>query len=217
MRKFLLLILLSINGLIYLQAQTKFEIVTSMGTMQGILYDGTPMHTDNFIELVNKKHYDGMLFHRVIKNFMIQTGDTNSKNARKGQSLGHGDVGYTTPAEFNPEYIHKKGALAAARQGDNVNPAKESSGSQFYIVQGQKFTDEQLNIFEERGMRIKFTDEHRNVYKTLGGSPHLDYSYTVFGEITEGLDVIDRIAGVETDQRDRPLEDVIIESIRIIK
>lgn len=217
MKKNIFLVILFFSLLLSAQAQTKFEIVTSMGTMQGFLYEGTPMHKENFIELVKKKHYDGMLFHRVINNFMIQTGDINSKNAKKGESLGHGDIGYTTPAEFSPEYIHKKGALAAARQGDNVNPAKESSGSQFYIVQGHKFTDEQLNIFEQRGMRIKFTDEHKNIYKTLGGTPHLDYSYTVFGEITKGLDVIDKIAAVETDQRDRPIEDIIVKSIRIIK
>lgn len=217
MRKHIILTITLIALIISTKAQTKFEIVTSMGTMKGVLYENTPMHKENFIDLVNKKHYDGMLFHRVINNFMIQTGDTNSKNAKKGQSLGHGDLTYTIPAEFNPEYIHKKGALGAARQGDNVNPAKESSGSQFYIVQGQKFTDEQLNMFEQSGKRIKFSQEHRNIYKTIGGTPHLDYSYTVFGEITDGLDVIDKIAAVPTDQRDRPIADVVIKSIRIIK
>lgn len=217
MKKYIIIITILISIAICTEAQTKIEIVTSMGTMHGILYEGTPMHKENFIELIKKRHYDGMLFHRVINNFMIQTGDTNSKNAKKGQSLGHGDVGYTTPAEFSPEYIHKKGAIAAARQGDNLNPAKESSGSQFYIVQGQKFTDEQLDMFEQKGKRIKFTEEHRNIYKTIGGTPHLDYSYSVFGEITEGLDVIDKIASVPTDKRDRPIEDVVVKSIRIIK
>ena len=217
MKKHIFFIITFIFLIMNIEAQTGFEIATSMGTMRGILYEGTPMHKENFIELVNNNHYDGLLFHRVINNFMIQTGDINSKNAKKGESLGHGDIGYTIPAEFSPEYIHKKGAIAAARQGDNINPAKESSGSQFYIVQGQKFTDEQLDMFEQRGMRIKFTEEHKKIYKTIGGTPHLDYSYTVFGEITDGLDVIDKIAAVQTDQRDRPLEDVVIKSIKIIK
>jgi peptidyl-prolyl cis-trans isomerase B (cyclophilin B) len=217
MKKISILICVFILLVINAEAQTKFEIVTSVGTMRGILYDNTPMHKENFIELVKKKKYNGVLFHRVIDKFMIQTGDLDSKDAKKGQSLGHGDIGYTIPAEFNPEYIHKKGALAAARQGDKVNPAKESSGSQFYIVQGQTFTDEQLNMFEQRGKRIKFSEEHRNLYKTLGGTPHLDYGYTVFGEITEGIEIIDKIAAVQTDQRNRPLEDVAVESIKIIK
>jgi len=196
-------------------SQVKFEIKTTKGTMQGILYENTPMHTENFIELIKKKHYNNILFHRVINNFMIQAGDPDSKNAAKGIMLGRGDLGYTIPPEFNPEYIHKKGAIAAARQPDNINPGKESSGSQFYIVQGQTFTDEQLNAFEQKGLRIPFSDTHREVYKTIGGTPHLDFGYTVFGEITQGLEVIDAIAGVETDKNDRPLEDIRILSITI--
>lgn len=208
------LFLCIIPGLLFSQA--KFEIRTSFGTMQGILYDLTPIHKDNFIELVQSNHYDGMLFHRIIENFMIQTGDPSSKNASKGTSLGHGDVSYTLPPEFDPILYHKKGALAAARQPDNVNPQKNSSGSQFYIVQGRVFTSDQLQLFVEKNKHIPFTPQQIKDYTTIGGTPHLDYSYTVFGEITSGLNIIDTIASVPTDQRNRPLQDVTIISIKML-
>ncbi len=190
-------------------------IETTYGSIKIKLYDETPFHKENFLKLVSEKLYDDLLFHRVISNFMIQTGDPDSKNAKPGQPLGFGDLGYTIPAEFNKDLFHKKGALAAARQPDNVNPGKESSASQFYIVQGRVFTDRELDYMEQRGDHIKFTEEQRKIYTSAGGSPHLDYSYTVFGEVTGGIDVVDKIASVKTDKRDRPLEDIKIK-IRII-
>ena len=182
-----------------------------------VLYDNTPFHCENFIKLVNDGFYNGQLFHRVINNFMIQAGDPQTKNAEPGVRYGSGGPSYTIPAEFVPEYYHRKGALSAARQGDNVNPQKESSGSQFYIVQGKKLSDAELDAFEQRGMHIKFTPEQREIYKTLGGTPHLDYSYTVFGEVIEGLDVIDKIAAQQTDANDRPVVDVKINKMYISK
>ena len=175
------------------------------------------MHADNFVELSEKGFYNGLLFHRVISNFMIQTGDPNSRNAEKGAVLGYGDSGYRIPAEFHPALYHKKGALAAARQGDQMNPGRESNGSQFYIVQGKKLIDEELNAMEASGAHIAFTPEQRMFYSEVGGTPHLDYAYSVFGEVIEGLEVIDKIASVETDDRDRPIEDVKIISIRVLK
>jgi peptidyl-prolyl cis-trans isomerase B (cyclophilin B) len=198
------------------QSQTKIEIVTSLGIMRGILYDLTPIHKENFIDLVRQNHYDGMLFHRVISDFMIQTGDPDSKKASPGQPLGHGDVGYTLPPEFDPMLYHKKGAIAAARQPDNINPQKESSGSQFYIVQGRVFTPEQLEVFVDKDVHIPFTPQQIEDYTTIGGTPHLDYSYTVFGEITDGLNVIDTIASVQTDPKNRPLKDIKILEINIL-
>lgn len=203
-----------------IQSQTAAHTVlieTNKGKMKCILYEQTPMHTDNFINLVNEEKYNGILFHRVIKDFMIQSGDLNSKNSPKGTALGTGGPGYRIPAEFHPDLYHKKGAMAAARQGDNTNPNRESNGSQFYIVQGKVFSDEQLNQMERSGAHIKFTAEQRMFYKTLGGSPHLDYDYTVFGEVIEGLQVIDAIASESTDERDRPLEDVKIIKITVLK
>ena len=179
---------------------TKFVIQTDMGDMTGILYNETPKHRDNFVKLAKSGYFDGLLFHRVISGFMIQGGDPNSKNAKPGQQLGMGGPGYTVPAEFNKEFIHKKGALSAARQADQVNPAKASSGSQFYIVQGKKISPSQLGA--------NYTPEQKKIYETIGGTPFLDTQYTVFGEITEGLDVIDKIAAVQKDQSDRPLKDV---------
>ena len=179
---------------------TKFEITTDYGTMKGYLYNETPKHRDNFIKLVKQGFFNGTLFHRVIPGFMIQGGDPNSKTAKPGQQLGNGDVGYTVPAEFNPSLIHKKGALAAARQGDEMNPQKASSGCQFYIVEGKKFPASQLPA--------KYTDEQKKIYETTGGTPFLDGGYTVFGEITNGLDVIDKIANAERDQNDRPKKEI---------
>ena len=198
-------------------ASHQLLIKTSKGDMKCILYEQTPMHTDNFIYLINKGTYNGVLFHRVIKDFMIQSGDPDSKNAVKGDFLGRGGPDYTIPAEFHPDLYHKKGALAAARQGDKTNPNRESNGSQFYIVQGEVFSDEQLDQMENSGTHIEFTAEQRMFYKSLGGTPHLDYAYTVFGEVIEGMDVIDAIAAEPTDERDRPLEDVKIITITILK
>ncbi|MDE6307341.1 MAG: peptidylprolyl isomerase [Bacteroidales bacterium] len=188
------------------QAQTKVRIETPYGDMVVKLYDETPKHRDNFIKLVKEGFYDNLLFHRVIENFMIQGGDPDSKGAPAGKMLGVGDVGYTVPAEFVKGLYHKKGALSAARQGDAVNPAKASSGCQFYIVQGQVYPQEMFAMFESRG--LKLNDEQKQLYGTVGGTPHLDGDYTVFGEVIEGLDVIDKIAAVQTDRADRPVEDV---------
>lgn len=190
--------------------QTKNQMVkisTNYGDMVIKLYDETPQHRDNFIKLAQKGYYNDLLFHRVIKDFMIQGGDPDSKNAPAGKQLGAGGPGYTIPAEFRSSFIHKKGALSAARQGDQVNPRKESSGSQFYIVQGKKVSDAELNQME-MNYGIKYTPEQREIYKTIGGTPFLDNNYTVFGEVVEGLDVIDKIAAVKTAPGDRPLEDV---------
>jgi len=239
-------------------------IETSLGNIKVKLYNQTPLHRDNFIKLVKEKYYDGVLFHRIIDNFMIQAGEPNSRNAKKGKTLGVGDVDYTIPAEIIPELFHKKGALAAARQGDQVNPEKRSSGSQFYIVEGQTFTDEEFDQLENRinsmtkqATFFKFVEEEKNnamdndsvfdyskiqqaaalkteeffantepykispenreVYKTIGGTPHLDQNYTIFGEVVEGLDVVEKIAEVKTDDGDRPLEDVIIISMKTVR
>jgi len=193
---------------------------TSMGDMLIRLSDSTPLHRDNFIKLVKQGYYDSILFHRVINNFMIQAGDPNSKNAPKGQPLGEGGPGYTVPAEFRTTLFHKKGVIAAARQGDDVNPSKSSSGSQFYITQGRVFTEAGLDSLEARRLKHKIPTEQRAVYTSVGGTPHLDQSYTVFGEVVEGLDVIDKIAATSTSRgadRDRPLEDVRIINMKLIK
>jgi cyclophilin family peptidyl-prolyl cis-trans isomerase len=234
------------------------SIKTDFGTMKVRLYDETPLHKNNFLKLARQGFYDSTLFHRVIKEFMIQGGDPDSKNAAAGQALGNGDVGYTIPAEFNDALYHKKGALCAAR---TENPLKASSGCQFYIVQGKKFTDADLDQMEARinmqrkqalfGRMIndtanasikarfvelqnsgnndsltlyinetiepmiakelklfKYTQEQRDVYKNTGGTPHLDQGYTVFGEVVEGLDVLDKIAAVPTGKSDRPVNDL---------
>lgn len=182
-------------------------IHTEFGDMKVLLYDVTPKHRDNFIKLVETRFYDSLLFHRVIKNFMIQGGDPLSKNAPPEQGLGMGDVGYTVPAEFNDTLFHRKGALAAARFGEN-NPLKNSSGCQFYIVQGQTFQPEQLDMMAlQQG--VKLSDLKKSTYSTVGGYPPLDNSYTVFGQVIEGLDVIDKIANVQIRPNDhRPLQDV---------
>ena len=247
---------------------TKVKIETTMGDIIVKLYDETPNHRDNFIKLVENGTYEGTLFHRVIKDFMIQAGDPDSKGAPKGQMLGSGDVGYTVPAEFvYPQLFHKKGALAAARQGDNVNPEKASSGCQFYIVTGRVFNDSTLLSMEEQKnqnkftsvfnalaqkhmkeiyqMRrnndqeglmnlqdslfvetqkqmegepeFKFTEEQRQAYTTVGGTPHLDGEYTVFGEVIEGMDVVDKIQQVSTNASDRPDDDIVIKKVSIIE
>ncbi|MEP7373290.1 MAG: peptidylprolyl isomerase [Chitinophagaceae bacterium] len=194
---------------------------TSMGDITLRLSDSTPLHRDNFLKLVKQGFYDSVLFHRVINNFMIQAGDPTSKTAPAGKSLGDGSPGYTIPAEFRTSLFHKKGALAAARQGDNVNPEKVSSGSQFYIAQGKTFTDGGLDSLENFRLRgRKIPADQREVYKTIGGTPHLDQGYTVFGEVIKGIEVIDKIAAVPTSRaadRDRPVEDVKIIKAKLVK
>jgi len=194
---------------------------TSMGDIVIRLSDSTPLHRDNFLKLVKVKYYDGILFHRVIKDFMIQAGDPNSKNAKPGEPLGNGGPGYTVPAEFKTTLFHKRGVIAAARMGDNVNPEKASSGSQFYLAQGKNFTDAELDNLENTRLGgRKITAGQREAYKTTGGIPHLDQNYTVYGEVVKGLDVVDKIAAVPTSKaadRDRPLKDVEILSAKLIK
>jgi cyclophilin family peptidyl-prolyl cis-trans isomerase len=242
---------------------------TSLGDIKLKLYNETPQHRDNFIKLVKEGQYNGLLFHRVIKDFMVQGGDVTSKDAPMSKQLGAGDLGYTVPAEFvYPKYFHKKGALSAARTSDEVNPEKESSASQFYIVTGKVYKDAELaqmekqkegrlkqSIFarlqkensakikaayqsgdkaelaiirdtlvgktemeaEKRKDETKLTPEQREAYKTIGGVPFLDNEYTVYGEVTEGLDVVDAIQNVKTNRQDRPLENVVIESVSIIE
>lgn len=245
---------------------TQVEIKTSLGDIVVELYNETPKHRDNFIKLAKEGYYDGVLFHRVIKDFMVQTGDGNSKTAKKDDMLGSGDPGYTIPAEFvYPKYFHKKGALAAARTGDQVNPQRASSGSQFYIVTGQVYSEDQLHMIEqnmEYGMKqslfqslamqhrqeieemqrngdraglerlqnelipqveaeyaknpAKLTQEQRQAYTTVGGTPHLDGQYTVFGEVVKGMDVVDKIQNVQTGVNDRPVDDVKVISMKVL-
>lgn len=245
--------------------ETIVLIKTGKGDMKVKLYNETPKHRDNFIKLAKAGFYDGLIFHRVIENFMIQGGDPESRNAKPGQRLGNGGPGYQIDAEFNPKFIHKKGALSAARLGDNVNPEKRSSGSQFYIVQGEKFTESSLetlkknklsreavaifrklykqkadelrklkesenyiefaNIYEQLQKEADaeaekaiadYTPGQKEIYSTLGGTPHLDAGYTVFGEVIDGTDVIDSIAAVETGAGDRPVEDIKM-YIKVVK
>lgn len=197
---------LSFNNII---PEQKMQIETRYGTIVIKLYNETPKHRDNFIKLVKEGYYDGTIFHRVINQFMIQGGDPDSKNTKTNQALGSGGPGYTVPAEFVSKYFHKKGAIAAARLGDGGNPKKESSGSQFYIVQGKPYSNAELDNMETM-MGKKFTPEQRLAYSTIGGTPHLDGSYTVFGEVIKGLDVIDKIASVKTAPGDRPVEDIVM-------
>lgn len=239
---------------------TLVRLETTLGNITVKLYNETPGHRDNFIKLVKEGAYDSTLFHRVIRSFMVQAGDPESKHASDTATLGNGDVGYTLPAEFNPTLFHKKGALAAARQGDDVNPEKASSGCQFYIVTGKKFSQAQLinmenqinearldtafNILARKHMkeifkmrkagdnegllelqdsleaqaraevakesRFKFSKQQIDAYTTLGGAPHLDGNYTVFGEVVDGMDIVDKIESVKTNRADRPVTDVRI-------
>lgn len=250
-----------------MEKETKLKIETSAGDILVKLYDETPKHRDNFIKLAKDGTYEGTLFHRVIKDFMIQAGDPESKNAPKGQMLGSGDMDYTIPAEFvYPKYFHKKGALSAARLGDDANPEKASSGCQFYIVTGKVFNDSTLLSMEQQRNQMRlnnafnalaqkhmkeiyklrksndqealmnlqdsliaqaekqiagepefhFTPEQVKAYTTVGGTPHLDGEYTVFGEVLEGMDVVDKIQRVKTDRNDRPEEDVIIKKVTLL-
>ncbi len=189
------------------QKEQLVKISTDYGDMIIKLYNETPKHRDNFIKLAKEGFYNGTIFHRIIKDFMIQGGDPQSRNPQPGAMYGNGGPGYTIPAEFNKNLYHKKGALAAAREGDQVNPTKASSGSQFYIVQGKTWTNTELAQIGQR-MGIIFPQEHKKVYETLGGTPFLDMNYTVFGEVVMGLDVIDKIAAVKTLPGDRPAKDI---------
>jgi cyclophilin family peptidyl-prolyl cis-trans isomerase len=275
MQNFISLCLLFSGFLGFLQGQTLSKetviLETEYGNMKIKLYEETPLHKANFLKLVDERFFDSLLFHRVIPDFMIQGGDHLSKRARPGDSLGHGDLGYSIPAEFNPALIHKKGRLCAARESDDINPKQESSASQFYIVMGKKRTLEDLKKYEERinkthytkcasefmkteeGKKLKqeynrlkadnkldsaavintkieeiiqkehlktpeykFSQAQIDVYTTVGGTPHLDGTYTVFGEVIEGLDIIDKIAVVKRDQRDRPVNDIRMK-MRLVK
>lgn len=183
----------------------KIKISTDSGVMIVKLYDSTPLHRDNFVKLVREHFYDSLLFHRVIKDFMIQGGDPNSKNAPAGTMLGNGgDNMARIPAEFRSTLFHKRGVLAAAR--DN-NPEKASSACQFYIVQGKKYTDAEMDLMEPR-MGKKFTPAERYAYRTVGGTPFLDQNYTVYGEVISGMNIIDKIASASKDERDRPAGDI---------
>ncbi len=250
-----------------MEKEQKVKIETTAGDIVVKLYNETPQHRDNFLKLAGQGIYDGTLFHRVIKEFMVQAGDPASKDAPQGARLGTGDVGYTIPAEIVwPRYFHKRGALAAARQGDEVNPRKESSGCQFYIVTGKLYNDSTLKAMERQlnevrvakafevlarqhmteifkmrkagdnkglmaledslesearkqtaGNEFRFTPEQKQAYTTVGGAPHLDGEYTVFGEVVEGMDVVDKIQQAETDRADRPKQDIIIRKVSVIE
>jgi len=239
-------------------------IKTKFGDMKVKLYNETPLHRDNFLKLTRESFYNDLLFHRVIKDFMIQGGDPESKGASGRKQLGGGDIGYQIPAEINSKYFHKKGALAAARTGDNINPERKSSGCQFYIVQGKVYNEPTINKLEEKqkiqviqaevnkitktrqkeiqrlqkeekrdsveiikneimkqaenqtdASKYSFSSEKRSAYKTIGGTPHLDGAYTVFGEVVEGLNIIDSIANVKTAPGDRPFEDLKFQIVEI--
>ena len=214
-------------------APVKVQIDTRFGPMVVQLSDSTPQHRDNFVKLVEEGFYDSLLFHRVIKEFMVQGGDPQSKGASENARLGSGGPGYTIEAEIRPDHLHIKGALAAARQGDNINPEKRSSGSQFYLVQGRPFSEVEMsgiegriaNFANEYGNGLQnvengqfvYSAESREAYQRLGGTPFLDMQYTVFGYVVEGLSIIDSIAAVETDRRrgDRPVEDVVMSMKRL--
>ena len=225
--------------------ETRVLMHTNKGDIKLKLYNDTPLHRDNFIKLVQEGQYNGLLFHRVIKDFMIQGGDVTSKDAPMNKQLGAGDLGYTVPAEFRyPKYFHKKGALCAARTGDEVNTEKASSASQFYIVTGKKYSEQELNQMEKQFYRsgnkeelailrdtligkteleaekrkdeVKLNPELREAYKNEGGVPFLDNQYTVYGEVVEGMDVVDAIQSSKTNKQDRPTENIVINSVEIL-
>ena len=261
-------LLMSISCTTSKSSSSIISLETTYGKIKVKLYPETSKHRENFLKLVNDGFYDGVLFHRVIADFMIQAGDPDSKNAKSDAMLGSGDVGYTVPSEFiYPKYYHKRGALSAAREGDQTNPQKASSGCQFYIVQGRTFTDEELNNLEIKNQQklegklfqeelntkqdivkqyrlehnqqkinalrdsilvvvrkeiktssgLKFTDQQRIDYKKIGGTPHLDGNYTVFGEVIEGLDIVAKISKTKTGQNDRPLEDIKVIKAEVVK
>lgn len=213
MKKFSCILLLLCISFVQLNAQTyKAKIITNYGNITVVLFDETPKHRDNFIKLVKEKFYDSLLFHRVIKGFVIQGGDPMSKNASDTALLGEGDLGYTIPAEFNPKYFHKKGMLAQAR--DN-NPEKASSACQFYIVQGKLAND---STFIKAKIRTgnDTPEANKKVYRKIGGIPHLDMNYTIYVKVIKGIKIVDKIATVETDKNDRPLKPVRIKTIELI-
>jgi len=196
------------------------EMVTTDGTIILRLSDSTPLHRDNFLWLVKSHYYDSLLFHRVIQYFMIQGGDPDSKHAAAGKPLGEGDLPYMVPSEFRVTIFHKRGVLAAAREGDDVNPKKASSATQFYIVQGKKYTDHMLDSVEINRLKRKIPEDQREIYKTVGGTPFLDMNYTIFGEVVSGMETVDKIAAEKTskgDDLDRPINNVRILSARLIK
>ena len=197
------------------EKETVMVVETTMGTVEFKLYNETPLHRDNFIRLAEEHYFDSLLFHRVIDNFVIQGGDPNSKYATPGQELGDGEPDWRVPAEFRLDkgIFHHKGVVNAAREGDDTNPDRESCASQFCFMMGSPMTDEQLDRAQARldrqtGGTVKLTPEMREVYKRVGGSPHLDGQYTVFGEVVSGMEVLEAIQKVATDANDRPLEDV---------
>ena len=211
------LLLLSLFPMHAQEKETLVLIETDKGKIKVKLFDETPKHRDNFIKHVKEHLYDGLLFHRVIKQFMIQGGDINSKDAPMDKHLGDGELDYTLPAEFvYPQYFHRRGALCAARMPDDENPEKASSPNQFYIVTGKYYTEMELNKMEaEKG--ITLTEEQRKAYMLEGGAPHLDGNYTVFGQVIEGMKVVDKIQFVETNEEDRPTKNIAIKTMKIIE
>lgn len=193
---------------------TFVTIKTSMGTIEVMLYDITPLHKENFLKLVQSRAYPGMLFHRVINEFMIQSGDPLSKEALSTSAYGKNSVGEDIPAEFNEDLFHHQGALAAARMPDQLNPEKKSSGSQFYIVEGKICSDSTLTALEQKTGKM-ISEDKKMVYKTIGGTPHLDGEYTVFGRVTSGMSVVDKISNSTTDRSNRPIKDIFIKDVTI--
>ena len=201
------------------ESEDQFVLIsTSMGEMKLKLYNDTPMHRDNFIKLAKEGYYNGMMFHRVMNDFMIQGGDPESKGAAPGQNLGKGGPGYTVPAEILHNRIHKKGALCAARKPDRVNPEFASSGSQFYIVEGKVMDPNTVVSLEQRrntslaeDQQWSYTDDQVHTYSTIGGAPHLDGTYTVFGELVEGFETLDAISAMATDKMSRPTSDITMQ------
>lgn len=198
------------------ESETLVLIETNLGKIKIKLFNDTPLHRDNFIKHVKSNHYDGLLFHRVIKHFMVQAGDINSRNADHETQLGDGELDYTIPAEIvHPKYYHKRGMLGAARTPDEENPDKVSSATQFYIVTGKHYTEMELDKMSKE-KDIHFTDEQKQAYMLEGGTPYLDGSYTLFGEVVSGMKVVDKIQSQETDTNDRPYKDIRIKSMKIV-
>ena len=213
MKNLLLTLLASFITLSSFAQKNKLKIETEYGDIVIMLYDNTPKNTDNMVKLAKKHYYDSTLFHRCIPGFVIQGGDPASKAAKPGIALGEGDLGYTVPAEINDTDYHKRGALGVAR--DNT-PDKSGSACQFYITVGKKYTDDELDKITKKTGR-SFSPSQREVYKTIGGTPHLDGNYTVFGEVIEGMDVVDKIAAEKRDSRDRPIKDIRMIKVRLKK